>query len=121
VNDSKTSYDIRVWTTKKYVGTRVTSYTVRWAVAGRKHRRPFRTAAAADAYRSELLTAARKGEAFDVGSGLPASTVRQERPDVSWYEFACRYVDLRWPSISPAHRKSIAESAGYDHAAHARC
>ena len=32
----ETTYDVRVWKTEKYVGKSVTTYTVRWSVAGRR-------------------------------------------------------------------------------------
>jgi integrase len=32
-----------------------------------------------------------------------------EAIQTSWYDFACQYVDMKWPAISPKHRKGIAE------------
>ena len=29
---------------------------------------------------------------------------------LTWYEFACQYVDMKWPAASPKHRKAIAEA-----------
>ena len=29
---------------------------------------------------------------------------------MSWYEFACTYVDMKWPEVSPNSRRSIADS-----------
>ncbi len=107
---SEPSYDVRIWATERYQGKRVVSHTVRWVVEGHKHRRPFRTAAAADSFRAGLMTAARQGEPFTVATGLPERMLRTERPTIGWYEFACLYVDMKWPSISPKHRKGIAES-----------
>ncbi len=62
-----TTYDARVYQTEVYKGTAVRSYYVRWKVGGKLWREGFRTAAQADSFRSALLTAARRGEAF----GLP--------------------------------------------------
>lgn len=104
------SYDVRVWKTEVYRGKKVTSYTVRWAVAGRPRKEPHRTAALAETFRSELLTAMRKGEPFDVATGRPLSALRKQVPTTTWYDFACRYVDMKWKAASPKHRKSIAES-----------
>ncbi|WP_292726514.1 MULTISPECIES: hypothetical protein [Actinomycetes] len=37
------SYDIRVWSIRRYKGKRGTTYTVRWAVEGNPHQRTFTT------------------------------------------------------------------------------
>lgn len=66
-----TTYDVRIWKIEIYNGKRGSTYTVRWATAGERHREPFKTSALADSFRSGLIAAARKGEAFDVGSGRP--------------------------------------------------
>jgi integrase len=106
----ESSYDVKVWKITKYTGTRVTTYRVRWIVGRREHREGFRSLAAADGFRSELISAHRRGELFDVESGRPASTRRVESPGVNWYEFACRYVDMKWPAISPLYRKGVAQA-----------
>lgn len=109
--ERETTYDVRVWKTDVYKGTRITSYTVRWAVAGRRWKEPHRSAALAETFRSELLTAMRRGEAFDVTTGRPLSSVRREEaPGRTWYEFACDYVEMKWAGASPKHRKGIAEA-----------
>jgi integrase len=108
--DRETSCDVRIWKTEVYSGKRVTTHTVRWAVAGRSWKEPHRSAALAETFRSELITAMRRGEPFDVATGRPLSTVRSQVPSTSWYEFACSYVDMKWKGASPKHRKSIAES-----------
>ena len=104
------TYDVRVWATEKYVGKKVTTYRVVWIVAGQRWKKGHRTAAAAESFRSELLTAVRKGEAFDVETGRPVAHRLAAGSGVSWYEFACEYVDMKWPDVSPAHRKAIAEA-----------
>lgn len=104
------TYDVRIWATEKYVGTKVTTYRVVWVVAGKRWKKGHRTAAAAESFRAELLTAVRKGEAFDTETGRPIAHKVAAGPGVSWYEFACQYVDMKWPDASPAHRKAIAEA-----------
>lgn len=104
-----TTYNVRIWYIQKYVGAKVTTYTVRWSVAGKPWREPFRNKEQAKSFRSELLTAARKGEAFDVDSGRPVSMRRTER-DVCWHELACQYVDLKWPRIAATTRRTHAEA-----------
>ena len=58
------SYDVRIWSLRKYKGARGTSYTVRWRVNGQERQRTFGTQKLADSFRSELHIAARAGEAF---------------------------------------------------------
>jgi integrase len=102
------SYDVRVWKIEKVPGARGDSFKVRWVVAGRRWKRSFRSAALADSFRSELVAATRKGEAFDTGTGRPV--VAQVAPTTSWYEFACSYVDMKWPDAAGKSRAGIAET-----------
>jgi integrase len=104
-----TTYDARVYRTEVYKGVEVTTYKVRWKVGGRLWKEGFRTAAQADSFRSALLTAARKGEAFSLATGRPAAWERR-KADTSWYEFACAYVDMKWKQASAKYRKDIARA-----------
>ena len=104
-----TTYDVRVYKTEVYRGTRVSSYTVRWKAGARLWRRSFRIAAQADVFRAELLAAARKGEAFSAVTGEPVSWHRDE-PGTSWYDFTCRYVDMKWKTASAKYRRAIAQA-----------
>ena len=92
-----TTYDVRIWSTQEKVGARGKTYVVRWRVAGRRWKATFKTAALADSFRSDLLAAARKGEAFDTGTGRPVSMLRASK-DMSWYSFACAFA---WSSPQP--------------------
>jgi integrase len=98
-----TTYDVRIWKTQVYVGKRTSSHYVRWRVAGKVWNEPFKSGPLADGFRSDLLAAARKGEAFDIASGLPVSMVRAERV-MSWYAFACSYADMKWPHVAATTR-----------------
>ena len=104
-----TTYDVRVWNIEVYRGKTTTSYLVWWRVAGRRFKQRFKTRALADSFRSELLTAARKGEPFDIGSGRPQSMAEATR-DVGWYDFACAYMDMKWPTSAATYRRSISEA-----------
>jgi integrase len=106
---SETSFDVRIWKTQVYHGARTTTYTVRWGVAGRAWKESFRTAALAEAFRSELVTAARRGEAFGVESGRPVSMERTER-QVSWFDFAAEYAGMKWPHLAPNSRRNTARA-----------
>ena len=83
-----TTYDVRIWSIQVNARARGKTYVVRWRVAGRRWKATFKTAALADSFRSDLLAAARKGEAFDTGTGRPVSMLRASK-DMSWYSFAC--------------------------------
>jgi integrase len=104
-----TTYDARIYRTEVYKGSEVTTYKVRWKVGARLWKEGFRNAAQADSFRSALLTAARKGEAFSLVTGRPTAWERA-KPETSWYEFACAYVDVKWKQASAKYRKDIARA-----------
>lgn len=101
--------DVRIHGVRRYKGKRATTYTVRWNVAGQPRQTTFMTAKLADGYRSSLLLAAREGDPFDVRTGLPRSMSKagQQR---TWMEHCTAYAEIKWPHISPHHRRSIAET-----------
>ena len=103
------SYDVRIWGINKYKGKRRTTYTVRWRVNGERQQKTFSTLKLADAFRSELLSAARAGESFSERTGLPHSLATASQ-EVTWYQHACDFVDHKWPHASARHRKGIAEA-----------
>lgn len=103
------SYAVRIWNAAVYRGKRGKSYRVRWRTGSRTHGRTFATMKAAESFRSELLTAHRKGEPFDPDSGLPPS-MQPISPSVSWLGHACDFVDFKWPHVSARHRKGLAEA-----------
>jgi hypothetical protein len=104
-----TTYDVRVYRTEVYKGVKVTTYKVRWKTGRRSWKEGFRNAALADSFRSSLLTAARKGEAFSLSTGRPVSWKRDES-GLTWYALTLDYSAAKWPYAAPNHRKSIAEA-----------
>jgi hypothetical protein len=82
MSDGDTTFDVRVYRTEVYKGVRVTTYRVRWKVGSQQWREGFRTAAQADSFRSALMTATRKGEAFEPGhrqaDGMGTRQVRHQ-------------------------------------------
>ncbi|WP_214412312.1 tyrosine-type recombinase/integrase [Sphaerisporangium fuscum] len=104
------TYDVRVYKTAVYKGKKSTTYYVRWKVGNKTWKKPFRNAAQADTYRGEIQAAARKGEAFSLLAGEPISWNRAERSDVSWYGFACMFVDMKWKGASAKYRQDIARA-----------
>lgn len=103
------TYDVRVWKTEQCTGQRGTTYKVRWFVARKPFKEPFRTAALAESFRAELMSAARRGEAFEIETGRPLSMTRISH-DVDWYGFACEYMDMKWPTAAATYRRSISEA-----------
>src|SRR6266550_7087649 len=87
MGDDGTTFNVRVYRTEVYKGAEVTTYKVRWKVGARLWKEGFRNAAQADSFRSALLTAARKGEAFSLATGRPTAWERA-KADTSWYQFA---------------------------------
>ncbi|MBV9023827.1 MAG: site-specific integrase, partial [Streptomycetaceae bacterium] len=81
---------VRVWKVNK-VNSKRAPYQVRWTVAGKVKAASFATVALAESRRSELWQAMRRGEAFDVDTGLPESELRaaaakkNTKPDPSWW------------------------------------
>jgi hypothetical protein len=100
------SYDVKIWETRKIQRKKGATYNVRWKVGTEARSRAFPTKALADSYRSELRSAVNRGEAFSLISGTPVSWFKKE--EVSWYVFVCTYLDEHWKSISANHRKDRA-------------
>lgn len=106
----ETSYKVRVFAVRKRSRSRGAVYEVRWQVAERRRGQTFATRALADSFRSKLLAASRVGEAFDTVSGLPISLASKPQEAVSWWEWMLTYVDLKWPTLAPSSRRSLAEA-----------
>jgi integrase len=120
----QTSYDVRIWGVSKIKGSsgkgansrrrtsgmdNPTTYRLRWSVAGQRQSKSFATKALADSRRAELVTAARRGEAFDVETGWPVSMLPTDSP-ITWWEWAGRFVEMKWHSLAPTSRRSVAEA-----------
>jgi integrase len=118
----KTSYEVRLWSVRKVTSrTGVTSrsgtakgrptarYEIRWVVEKKTRSKTFTTRALAESHRSDLMSALNRGEPFDIETGLPVSMLPDER-DTTWWEWAIEYTDLKWPTLAPTSRRSIAEA-----------
>jgi hypothetical protein len=108
--DDSTTYEVRVWAVTKRLRRDGTKYRVRWVLAGREWHETFPTRALADSFRSDLVSASRRGEAFRVTTGRPVSWMRLAEPVTSWYEHACSYVDMKWARAAGKSRQGIAEA-----------
>lgn len=110
-----TTFEVRIWEIqtryKVEDGKRKPiRYVVRWMLEpGGRFQRSFKIRAQADSFRSELLTAARQGQAFDVEHGIPSAALR-ESVNMGWIEFARDYADMKWKESAPKTRKSTADN-----------
>lgn len=103
------SYDVKIWNLERRVGKTRTTYRVVWFVASTRFPRTFQNRALADSFRSDLVAAARRGEAFDREQGLPVSMLRNEA-EMPWFDFACQYVDMKWPRAAGKSRAGNADA-----------
>ena len=105
------SYDVKIWAlrARKNASGKATSYGVRWVVDGEEFYESFRVRPQAESFRSELITAQRRGEWFDAATGLPESQSRRAK-DESWADFSCRYMDMKWPDLAATARQTVAEA-----------
>jgi integrase len=107
----RVSYDVRLWSIRTVKGAKGRKYQVRWAIDGKMNYATFATKALAEGHEAKLRTASREGEAFDVATGLPISQVAEDQEhQLSWYEFACSYVDMKWDEAAPNSRRAIADA-----------
>ena len=102
------SYEVRFWNVTVKKGRR-RPYVLRWVVGGKVHPRTFAMRELADSFKADLIQAARRGEAFDIDTGLPESMMRAAL-SVTWYQHARDYVKDRWGKVSAKQRISIAET-----------
>lgn len=106
----ETTFDVRIWGIDVYKGKRKTTYWVRWKVGNLPpFKEPFAHRGLAESFRSDLQSAASRGEAFRLADGLPVSRARQAN-SLSWYEAVCQYVDMKWPKAAATYRQTIAAS-----------
>lgn len=101
--------DVRFWDVRRNRSSQRPSYEVRWVVAGRQRSATRRTKALAEAFLSDLRQAARRGEPFDLASGLPQSMLAAGSK-LTWYGYVLAYVDRRWPAAAANTRKSMLEA-----------
>ncbi|MEV0408917.1 site-specific integrase [Actinoallomurus sp. NPDC050550] len=107
------SYDVRFWKTQHNPRAKHRPYRVRWVVGGKPNSEYFATIELAESRKSDLMSAARRGEAFDIETGLPLSELRQQEQEakaVTWHQHAVEYVDYKWPRLAATARVSIAEA-----------
>lgn len=112
-----TSYDVKIWDLRENVSKRIgadgkprrSTWTVRWTVAGHEFPSTHKTKGLADSFRSELVGAAKRGEAFDTQTGLPVTMLRDAN-SVTWVEHVTEFTGMKWPRLAPNSRYSLAYS-----------
>ncbi|MEO3756012.1 site-specific integrase [Streptomyces sp. B6B3] len=104
------TFDVKIWAVRQRAGVRQKSAELRWRTGNvPPHSETFRTKTLADNRRAELLVALQRGEAFDEATGLPLSELRRLR-DVSWYQHARNYIEMKWDRSSAGTRRTLAEA-----------
>jgi integrase len=103
-----TTFKVKFWEIKRREG-RKRPYPVRWLTDGREHSEWYSGKALASSRLSELTQAARRGEPFDVETGLPLGELRR-RNSLSFLEFTQSYMDLKWPDAAATTRVSTVEA-----------
>jgi len=89
--------------------TRRKSYVVRWTVAGEETSKTFASWALADNFRTDLKSAVKAGDLFDIDTGLPES-LQPKATGESVFAFAQTYVKTKWPDAAANSRKGMLES-----------
>lgn len=103
-----TTFKVRFWEIKKRAG-RKRPYGVRWVTETKEHSEWYVTKALAASRLSELSSAARAGEPFDVDTGLPLSELRRKN-SFSFLEFSQSYMDMKWPDAAAKTRASTVDA-----------
>ncbi|WP_330320535.1 site-specific integrase [Streptomyces clavifer] len=103
------TYDVRIWAVRQRKDRNQSSAELRWKTGGTPHSQTFRTKTLAEGRRAELLRAAHAGEPFDEATGVPVRELRQ-RNDVSWYQHARQYIEMKWPHSPGSTRRTLAEA-----------
>ncbi|MGW2186589.1 tyrosine-type recombinase/integrase [Streptomyces sp. NPDC001719] len=115
------TFDVSLWSISK-TGRKSRPWRVRWVVAGQVFGDTFTTYPLAESRRNELLHAMnRRGEAFEIESGLPESEVRaaaeaaeaanaEPELDPTWWEFSREFMKRRWRTAAAKTREGFADS-----------
>lgn len=102
------TYDVVFWSIRKRSG-RPKPWELRWRVGAEPHSKSYKLKPQAEGRLSELMTALREGQQFDVETGLPARELAALSMP-TWFDHAKAYAVMKWPGAAAKHRASIAES-----------
>ncbi|WP_433250455.1 tyrosine-type recombinase/integrase [Streptosporangium sp. CA-135522] len=104
-----TSYDVKFWEIRRNETSKTPSYVIRWKVGGRQKSKTLRTKALSESFLSDLRQAAKRGEAFDMETGLPLSML-QAKSARTVFEFVRAYIDMKWPHAAAKSRDSMSDA-----------
>ncbi|MEV0971392.1 tyrosine-type recombinase/integrase [Microtetraspora glauca] len=104
-----TSYDVKLWAITRNESSKTPSYVVRWKVGGRPRSKTLRTKALAENLLSDLRQAAKRGEPFDMETGLPLSML-QAKSARTVFDFVRAYIEMKWPHAAAKTRDSISDA-----------
>ncbi|MEV1200281.1 tyrosine-type recombinase/integrase [Microbispora rosea] len=104
-----TSYDVRFFETYRNKSSKTPSYVVRWQVAKKRSSKTFRTKALAESFLSDLRQAAKRGELFEVESGLPTSMLKAKSARTV-FDFVRAYLEMKWPHAAAKTRDSMSDA-----------
>ncbi|MFF1836789.1 tyrosine-type recombinase/integrase [Streptomyces sp. NPDC058231] len=103
------TYDVRIWSVRQRKDRGQSSAELRWKTGQTPHSQTFRTKTLADGRRAELLRAVHSGEPFDEVTGVPVKELRK-RKEVSWYQHARDYIEMKWTHSPGSTRRTLAEA-----------
>ncbi|WP_367134553.1 hypothetical protein [Saccharothrix sp. HUAS TT1] len=108
------TYKVNIWELKtlkpdRNGEKRPKPYGVRWVTAGREHSEWYRTKALASNRRNDLVQAAREGQAFDIGTGLPESEIKAKSVR-SLLQLAQEFIEHEWNEVAPNTRKRYVDA-----------
>ncbi|MER6176041.1 tyrosine-type recombinase/integrase [Streptosporangium sp. NPDC001681] len=104
-----TSYDVKFFEISRNKSSKTPSYVVRWAVARKRSSKTYRTKALAESFLSDLRQAAKRGEAFDIESGLPLSMIKAKNARTV-LEFVAAFIEMKWPHAAAKSRDSMSDA-----------
>lgn len=102
-----TSYDVRFWEIRRNASSKTPSYVTRWKVGSKERSKTFRTKALAENFMSDLRQAAKRGEAFDLATGLPESMAKPADTGPTFFDFARSYMAGRWVHSAARTRETM--------------
>ncbi|WP_194906193.1 tyrosine-type recombinase/integrase [Catenulispora rubra] len=100
--------DVRVWSIRINDGARGKTYTVRWRVSRQTFCKTYKVKQPALQRHAELRNAVRREVPFDIYTGLPISETCKAVVEATWYDHAVAFIDMKWPSLQPGSRRTIA-------------
>lgn len=104
-----TSYDVKFFEISRNKSSKTPSYVVRWSVARKRSSKTYRTKALAESFVSDLRQAAKRGEPFDIETGLPTSMLKAKNARTV-LEFVMAFIEMKWPHAAAKSRDSISDA-----------